>query len=88
MKIIEFLEARISDDEARAGRGWACIGESRWELTNYGQDILTPAGILAECAAKRELVEVWSDEHGGHHVLRALATIYKDHPDYDEKWAA
>jgi hypothetical protein len=57
MDISEFLEARISEDEARAGSGWSRLGDSRWETTNYGQDFLTPSAVLAECAAKRAIIE-------------------------------
>lgn len=106
--ITDFLDARISEDEAaaqkaadspsQAGMHWGryyreVLGPGAVEVgttvtSDYAAHIARhdPARVLAECAAKRELVEVWSDEHGGHHVLRALATIYKDHPDYDEKW--
>jgi len=54
--ITEFLEARIADDEARASSGWARLGDSRWETTDYGQDFLTPSAVLAECAAKRAII--------------------------------
>lgn len=57
MTLTEFLEARIDEDEARASSGWACLGESRWETTNEGQDFLTPSAVLAECAAKRAIIE-------------------------------
>ncbi len=39
-----------------------------------------PARVLRECEAKRRIVE-------GHKTLRALASVYSDHPDYDEAWA-
>lgn len=90
--IIEFLEARIAEDEVRA-RGddaWHTVdcgvGLGYWALPDCQCD--GPARVLAECAAKRELVETWYDEHGGGHVLRTLATVYKDHPGYQQEWAA
>ena len=60
-----------------------------------------PARVLAECAAKRAVVEMiptvlpgrWSDgyEKGEYaaifDVLRALAAPYSAHPDYDPSWA-
>ena len=64
MTIAEFLEARIAEDEARASSGWARLGDSRWETTEYGQDFLTPSAVLAECAAKRAIIA----EHGGSEV--------------------
>jgi len=54
--ITEFLEARIAEDEARASSGWARLGDSRWETTEYGQDFLAPSAVLAECAAKRAII--------------------------------
>ena len=60
MNITEFLEARIDDDERRAGSGWSRLGDTRWETDNYGRDFLTPSAVLAECKAKRAILE----EHG------------------------
>ena len=57
MTITEFLEDRISEDEDRAGSGWSSLGKTRWETDNYGRNMLTPAAILAECAAKRAIIE-------------------------------
>jgi len=64
--ITEFLEARVAEDEARASSGWARLGDSRWETTEYGQDFLTPSAVLAECAAKRAIigqVSAWRHEY-------------------------
>jgi len=101
--ITEFLEARIAEDEARASSGWARLGDSRWETTEYGQDFLTPSAVLAECAAKRAIVEKAkrADVAFGQainpassaasfaltEVLHYLASVYKDHADYQEDWA-
>jgi hypothetical protein len=66
--ITEFLEARIAEDEARAGSGWARLGDTRWETDNYGRDFLTPSAVLAECAAKRAILDVQHQHvHGGEH---------------------
>lgn len=55
-----------------------------------------PARVLAECAAKRAIVESWREAdkmYGGDAgaymdgVLRALASVYDDHPDYDPAWS-
>ena len=68
MTITEFLEARIAEDEARAGSGWARLGDARWETSNDGQDFLTPSAVLAECAAKRAIMLVHRHhDHGGEH---------------------
>jgi len=53
-----------------------------------------PARVLAECDAKRRIVEQW-DDHGWtgpgwdymkERMLSLLAIPYADHPDYDESW--
>jgi hypothetical protein len=57
MNITEFLEARIAEDEREAGSGWSTLGDGRWERDNYGRNMLTPSAVLAECAAKREIIQ-------------------------------
>lgn len=49
-----------------------------------------PARVLAECEAKRRMVEMipgmpadWDDRD---YLLRLLALPYADHPDYDPEW--
>jgi len=81
MNITEFLQARISEDEAEARQhdGAEYYTEGAWP------DGLA-ARFLAECAAKRELIETWHDEHGGGSVLKPLAAVYSDHPDYQQEW--
>ena len=53
----------------------------------------SPARVLAECEAKRRIVEDRGllDTFGvpsifGERILRALAPPYASHPDYDESW--
>lgn len=93
MKLTEFLEARIAEDEAEAKN---LQGETDFGLEAAGDR------MLAECAAKRELLEQrkridqsmsmddwsagWSD--GNYAALNALAAVYKDHPDYREEWSS
>ena len=75
---------------AQARPDWA------WHIARWD-----PARVLAECEAKRRIVEVhlsgeaWCDHcSGGEHrgnpdacpTLRLLALPYADHPDYDETW--
>jgi len=53
-----------------------------------------PARVLREVEAKRAIVDVadrwtYGDEReapDGHAVLRHLAAVYQDHPDYREEW--
>jgi len=53
----------------------------------------SPARVLAECEAKRRIVDLCGDHPGwsnpspmGDRVLRYLALPYADHPDYREDW--
>lgn len=53
-----------------------------------------PARVLAECAAKRAIVESLLDllvsggpsHHHYRHMLRTLAAVYADHDQYQEAW--
>lgn len=96
--IIEFLEARIAEDEKRAAY--------------YGPLTLGMRRLLAECAAKRSIIkqheidlsirephcdtcaEWWNCVLGEGPpmvkypcpTIKALAAVYKDHPDYQKEW--
>lgn len=95
MNLSEFLLARIAEDEAMARDAQAANIDTvvhehieRWD----------PARVLAECEAKRRIVEEHPPflrhcdtchELDGPDVspcltLRVLAAVYSDHPDYDE----
>jgi Family of unknown function (DUF6221) len=66
------------DSEGWIGGGEACEHAARWD----------PARVLAECDAKRRIVELyggWADAVE-EHVLELLALPYADHPDYQESW--
>ena len=98
MNIVEFLEARIAEDERQASSGWSDLRDTRWETDNYGRDFLTPTAVKAECVAKRAIIESCHDDHEGamarnndstevaSEVLYALAAVYKGHPDYQQEW--
>lgn len=88
--IIEFLEARIAEEEAEARRGL----ESRDEV--YGAvGWFDPARVLAECNAKRKILDnvpLVTDiptEIGAtsEYVLMCVASVYMNHPDYQEGWS-
>lgn len=94
--LTEFLLARIAEDEARANHAkWAMQGE--W-FTTADDKVdeyvcgLSPARVLAECEAKRRIVESYAEEYGpdvvrvDHDVLRELASVHAEHPDYREEW--
>jgi hypothetical protein len=45
-----------------------------------------PARVLAECEAKRRIVEFYAGPHGLHYSLQFLALPYADHEAYREEW--
>lgn len=102
MTLIEFLLARIAEDEAAARAAMAeaqadyffgdtaaaaLLGLAKSEgaeeaaIAHFARHV--PARVLAECEAKRWIVEVAPSLEG---VLGALASVYADHPDYDQAW--
>jgi hypothetical protein len=90
--LAQFILARIADDETNP----VGVGAFGYATDTSGEMLMPPrknisARWLAECAAKRAIVE-WvlqmyaensSDED---HLLRALAAPFADHPDYDPTW--
>lgn len=124
--ITEFLLARITEDEAAAGRVFAHDSQiyelahyegcdSQREHVPYPCDCGLTARIIADCKAKRMIVEWCSQRNqiyvgtlGGAPdaarsedfvrgelihvadsvVLRHLAEVYADHPDFRETWHA
>jgi Family of unknown function (DUF6221) len=79
---------------------WDCEGSNTLCMTAPSADHIArhdPARVLADIAAKRRIVEtcadmMWKHEGGpdvvADAVLRDLAAIYAEHPDYDESWRA
>lgn len=78
-------------------------GQSRWSNVARGQYITAlsdAARVLAECRAKRRIVEDkrridasagdtewhYGYSDGNYDAIRALAFVYADHPDYDPAW--
>jgi len=62
-------------------------GQTRRRSFARGQQIATladPGRVLAECEAKRSIVELISSP--GPQALRLLALPYADHPDYLPEW--
>ena len=88
--LINFLEARIAEDEADARRGLEMEG-SAGPVVGW----FNPGRVLSECAAKRKIlgnVPLVTDVATAigatsEYVLMSLAAVYKDHPDYQEGWA-
>jgi hypothetical protein len=94
MTLTEFLLARIEEDEARARPMW----ELKVRQRIIGAPIVplswpTPDRVLAECEAKRRIVDMFPFEadgdgwnEAGAQVLPILALPYADHPDYRDEW--
>lgn len=109
MTIAEFLLARIAEDEYAANLTYetAFVGTLEPSVKGSRYDLavrMGPERVLAECQAKRAIVEdyrsqqEWIDAdldagEGGkgrlycyRDVVRALAAVYADHPDYQQEW--
>lgn len=100
--LTDFLLARIADDEADvcAMAGLNRDGSMDFESHTDGYAVSgrmerVAARVLAECEAKRRIVEVhahdykWSVEHAGElakMTIELLALPYADHEDYREEW--
>lgn len=131
MSIVEFLEARIAEDEAVArqsrnpvfdddydgvaNRDEVQRGSDRWDIQPHGRDCgwrlgegmqldctcMWPSRVLAECVAKRAILDLWAEANGYAsdgdlsgtiavtaycYALRAIALPYAGHPDYRQEW--
>jgi len=105
------------------------VRDEKWKYGRFGHIATTshdaayaehiarhdPARVLAECAAKRAIIELhgpvrddgWKSGEANDYLwcgmcgsiddspepypcatIKALAAVYKDHPDYREEWAA
>ncbi len=95
MTIVEFLLARIAEDEAywTAGEGrYARDCQECAALSDHEPDRPTVDRMLAECEAKRRQIKhlvrfmegdyaPWNEEQ-----LQIMAAVYADHPDYRDEW--
>jgi len=113
MSVTEFLLARIAEDEAAATAAVEFdYGVSAWcddgDPVNAHIARHDPARVLAECQAKRAIIEqadeasgldamvdndravgprdMETDPYVGDVILRHLAGVYADHPDYRQEW--
>lgn len=102
MTLVEFLLARIAEDETAAERGRRHNARETYANDNYGYLLVDPARVLAECGAKRQIIEDYEVLHADYRVthdqttearrfqalvaIGRLAAAYSDHPDYDETW--
>jgi hypothetical protein len=100
--LVEFLKARLDEDEERARfvqreQGDRSRYETEpWRLSWHDEyDLLCvePSRVLAEVDAKRKLIEqhigyygAGDDEWWPVQTLRIMALPYASHPEYDESW--
>jgi hypothetical protein len=123
MNLAEFLLARVADDQrdaladrmtAEAGHGVLELLPSQHYYVMQERQIEAAIRVLAECEAKRRLIELHADhmtiygsddefcEQCSHwsreglddyyepwpcEHLRILASVYRDHPDFDPAWS-
>lgn len=93
MSITDFLLARIAEDEREAN---VCLDQYR---RGEGGSKRRWTRVLAECAAKRAIVEAFdpadleSEDRGAYFyaegigdAVKILAAVYADHPDYLDEW--
>jgi len=80
--IVDFLEARLADDEYSATHSGALpVPEASYDQRT-----------LREVAAKQRIVRRYRDAPVGDVApllenLRDLASVFADHPDYDQAWS-
>jgi hypothetical protein len=86
--LAEFLLARIAEDEA-----WAEASASPDYSDAEPGTPAHSARILAECEAKRRIVEEHHRHDAGQrgygatrYAVLCLAAVYADHPDYRPEW--
>lgn len=91
-----FLLARIAEDEVRARLVQSEIVhvESAEAAEDAARELMDPGRVLADCKAKRAMVEWFGpavEEGNGYgaaadHAMQHLAQSYADHSDYREEW--
>ena len=100
--LVEFLHARIDEDEAQARDAIRLRDAVRpdycpdrefrsWPDLGIPAVVVGAERALAECEAKRRIVEQHSDIAWGGYAVRDavlghLALPYADHPDYNQEW--
>ena len=62
MRIDEFIMARVAEDERAAEHGRRHNDVGTYANDNYGCLLVDPARVLAECEAKRRVVELHQQE--------------------------
>lgn len=97
--LTEFLLSRIAEDEDAAERGRSHNGRGVFANDNYGCLLVQPGRVLAECAAKRDIIEwaagitslrMMGDPDAPRpvemDVLKVMACVWADHEEFDPRW--
>jgi hypothetical protein len=96
--LTQFLLDRIAEDKERFAvedweLEWVAAPDSTAGAGDDAYIITLHSRLLAECEAKRQIVEEcaekkdWYENSWGYRViLRLLAVPYADHPDYQQEW--
>ncbi|KRF22914.1 DUF6221 family protein [Phycicoccus sp. Soil802] len=83
MRLVDFLNARITEQEIRC--------RTLLETAELSPDVRRAVCVaLADCTAKRRVIEMQEILLGGEEAtweLMALAYTYADHPDWRTEWA-
>jgi hypothetical protein len=94
LPVTEFVLARIEEDEA-----WTLGADCEYTGSDLRRQPACPARVLAQCAAMRKIVEMfqtarpamgeWESDYASaaYDAVRALASIWSDHPQFDPTWA-
>jgi hypothetical protein len=100
--LVEFLEARISEQESAVRRGTFAPGTADGSHREYKASLAQL--MLAECAQKRAIIARWKEAADAEGItdlseaegtvaiarrsmLSILAGSYREHPDYDPAWS-
>ncbi|WP_375490209.1 DUF6221 family protein [uncultured Jatrophihabitans sp.] len=86
---VDKIEATYPAGDYDTAFGWSVTATSSYASSPHDDGPLyvlgapDPRRVLAECAAKRRIVEQFADVDG---LLPLLALPYAGHPDYDASW--
>lgn len=98
MRVIEFLEARVAEDQVVADKGASC-----GDVDSYcAPDGRHPSPrLVAECQAKTAIIREYRQAEAQEQddvsarigafafriAIHCLAQVYVDHPDFDPRWS-
>ncbi len=102
MDLAKFLAARLDDDEAAAKAAFGPGIALNWPalpaavdvfIDRYGplravREVEAKRKIVAEAQAVRKLLDLTGGEQDRYRdwVLRQMAAVWSDHPDFDPAW--